>query len=59
MSVGLWVFVEGFLVATRGVVRVGVKLPSNVEKWKENWLWNQADFGPIIDIFKIPCPSTL
>lgn len=56
MSIGLRAFVEGFLVATGGVVTVDVKLPWSVEKWKENRLWNQADFGPILDVFKILCP---
>ena len=56
MPIGLRAFIEGFLVATGGVVTVEVKLPWSVEKWKENWLWNQADLGPILDIFKILCP---
>ena len=45
MSIGLRAFIEGLLVASGGVVTVEVKLPWSVEKWKENWLWNQADFG--------------
>jgi len=56
MPTGLRAVVEGFLVATGEVVTVEVKLPGSMEKWKENWLWNQADFGPILDIFKILCP---
>ena len=56
MSIGLRAFVAGFLVAPGGVVTADVKLPRSVEKWKENRLWNQTDFGPILDIFKILCP---